>query len=408
MIKLIGLEISKLLHRKKTYVVIGAFVALMILLSYSCYREEKNMKKMMSPENQISNMQESINYRKQDIERMKKDIDKAKTDDDKNKINNNISSAQTEITEMENSIEQLKSDSNKNISWKETLQKQIDSEEKSLDDITDSSSINYVKQQIENDKYMLKNNIKPVPDYTFNAFNFITKVMEALGTIFLAVGIAVFVSDMISGECTPPTLKLLLTQPVSRGKVVFSKYISSILSSIIFVAVIELIFFIIIGLIFGFGDPNYPILIGTKYKFDMSQLVNNAHPLIAIGGTGVYVAAWKFMAELIALQSVFIIACTSFTFLISTIFRSSMVSMGTGIVIIIVSSIVLEIMRTSRIIPYIFLAYGDVGSVLNSKIVMNFNNPNLTVSLFLIVMSAWTLICYTVSHVLFVKRDILI
>lgn len=417
MIKLTILEISKLLRRKKTYVVIGAFVALLLLLSYGYYREEQNVKRMMSPEQQVASMQQSIDFQKKNIDRMKSDLDNAKTEEEKNKINSNIQAAQNNITETENSIEQLKNSKGEKISWQDTLKKQIESEENQLNnntsyigyDVGNDNSKNILKQRIAIDKYLLKNNIKPIEDYTFNAFNFVAKMVESLGTIFLAVGIAIFICDMISGECTPPTLKLLLTQPVSRGKVLFSKYISSILSSVIFIIGIEFVCFILIGVIFGFGNANYPVMVGTKYKFDMTQLVNNAHPLVPIEGTGHIIAIWKFASEVALLQAVFIIACTSFIFLISTLFRSSMVSMGVAVVSIIISSIVfLGLFAKSKITPYIFLIFGDTSSVLNSRIVTSFNNPNLTVNYFLIVMAAWTIVCYMVSHLLFTKRDILI
>ena len=65
-------------------------------------------------------------------------------------------------------------------------------------------------------------------DGNMKTYNYMTSLMQFLGmALLLCEGIAVLMSDIVSGECTPATLKFLLVQPVTGGKVLLSKFISS-------------------------------------------------------------------------------------------------------------------------------------------------------------------------------------
>ncbi|MDZ5001644.1 ABC transporter permease subunit, partial [Clostridium perfringens] len=86
------------------------------------------------------------------------------------------------------------------------------------------------KQQLDDLKYLKANNIKPLQGWEYQAFNFLKILNNFFGLGVLIAGIAVFMSDIVSGECTPATLKFLLVQPVKRGKILFSKFIVSVIT----------------------------------------------------------------------------------------------------------------------------------------------------------------------------------
>ena len=82
------------------------------------------------------------------------------------------------------------------------------------------------KERLEEFTYLKENNIKPLYGWEYDGYNYMNSLMKFLGMAILVAGIAVFMSDIVSGECTPATLKFLLIQPVTRGKVLLSKFIA--------------------------------------------------------------------------------------------------------------------------------------------------------------------------------------
>ena len=70
----------------------------------------------------------------------------------------------------------------------------------------------------------------PLQGWEYTEANFFRNLGSFFRFGLLIAGIAVFMSDMVSGECTPATLKFLLVQPVKRGKILFSKFIVSLVT----------------------------------------------------------------------------------------------------------------------------------------------------------------------------------
>src|SRR5699024_6194975 len=117
-------------------------------------------------------------------------------------------------------LEQLKENVNRDLSWEEALQEDIEFQENMIEEnqnTVSSGELSEMKVELEELKYLREHNIETEEDFDFNGFSFINDLVEQLGHVFLAIGIAVFAADIVSGEWTPPTMKLLLTQPVSRG-----------------------------------------------------------------------------------------------------------------------------------------------------------------------------------------------
>lgn len=400
MVALIRNEIIKLFSRKKTWIVFICFLLLSGLIAFGLYRESKNMEKMNSPQYKLNMYKENKEY----LVKQKSNGDKMNMSDEE--IDTRINGLDVKIKTLEEVI-----NSGKSISWKDELKSDIEETEKIIND--ESMPKRYrerQKLQLKNLKYLSEHNIKPIKSYEFNSLSYIKLLFEVLGAIFLAVGVLVFSSDMVSGESTPPTLKFLLIQPVSRGKVLLSKFIAIVLSSVFLIALSEFIFFIVTGIIGGFAPANYPLLTGTLYQFDKSQVLENgAYQLVEIANSTKMIPAWNYILNMFLMQILFIIAATAFAFLISSIFKSSMVSMSVGIVTIIaISALSGSISYVKKIAHLLFTTYGSSPSVLDGQLALNYNNTNMTPTTGIIVLIVWTIVCYVISHIVFTKKDILI
>lgn len=407
MITLVKHELFKLFKRVKTLVVVIGFILLTGLMVYGLHKDAENMKMYNSPEFRIKDMERSITHSEEQKKNIPPDIknDKAKADE-------YVKQMDEHILQMKDEISKLKALNGKEVDWKENLNVRIQEVEKNLkEDQTASSGMkSQWTQELEQLKYLKDHNIKPMESYDFNAFNYIGRYVSILGQAFLIIGLAVFASDMVSGECTPPTLKLLLTQPVSRSKVIFSKFIAITIAAVGSILIIELLSFLIVGLIYGFGDASYPMIVGTKFQFDPTVLFNGSEPqLIPIAGSGHIVPMWKYTISLLSMQGLFIITCTSFAFLVSTLVKSSMVSMGITTVSMIAMTILFNsINALKKFSMYVFTSYIDMGAIIEGHTAQMFNNTSSTLGSTILIFAGWTIVCYLISHFVFTKKDILI
>ncbi|MGH4124590.1 MAG: ABC transporter permease [Clostridium sp.] len=397
--RLISNEIKKLMMRKKTIIVFVAFILLTIAIGYGTYREELNRKKWDSPEFRQKNMEESINHQKKRL------TDTSIPVEEKKGIKENLESMEQELPRIKLEA------SGKVVDWKIQLKEQINNAEKNLNDTNagiDASQKDRMKLDLQKSKYLYDNNIKPENEYRLNGFNFIKTLFMVLGTIFIAVGVMVFTGDMVSGEFTPPTMKILLTQPVSRAKVLASKFIAVAGVATLLILVVELLAFLIMGLIFGFGNANYPIIAGTTYKWDLAQSAYGGHPLVAMVGSSYIISTGEFVFRMFLMQTLFIITCVSVSFMLSSIVKSSMVSVSLSIVIVVALTILLEMPALKKLAQYMFTSYGPVGSVLSGEVVMRYNNPNVTTAFGIGTLIVTSIVCYLISHIVFTRKDILI
>lgn len=422
MLKLIKIETFKLFKRTKTWVILIAFIALTALIAYGSYRDVENMKKYNSPEARIAANEEYLKMLEADKENIPDSIkdNKAEVEQYKRSIEESIQGVKAEIASLRVLAEQ-----GENYDWRSELKKQIEELEAQQESLKNSSEMNdkgfynaqeikemesYNSQELKRLKYLLDNDIKPEGPYDFNARMFLITLIMILGQIFLAMGIAVFASDMVSGEATPPTMKLLLTQPVSRAKVLFSKFLSINMSSIFLIIGVELLGFLLVGTIFGFGDVNYPMSVGAKYMYDTTQLVENGrYPMVLVAGSSYLIPAWQYLIRLLLLQALFIVTCTSVVFFVSSIVKTSMVSMGISVVSTIAAFVIfLGFGALKGIAKYIFVLFGDVEALLTGNIVYTFDNPNVNMTNAIIMFVIWIAVSYIASHIIFTKKDILI
>ena len=392
---LIRNELIKLMRRKKTLITLIGFIALIALIAFGLNSQSNSYKRSQSPESQKSMLQNQI-----DLQNSMRN--------DPNISSDKKASIEDTIKQLEDQIETL--NSGKVVDWKVQLQAEIDSiKAQQSDSNIPANQKDGIKNQLTLDQYLLDNNIKPVNGPELNGSTYLINLFAILGTIFLAIGVAIFSSDIVSGEYSPATAKFLLTQPVSRAKVLLSKFLTAVLSSVFLICIVEIIAFVIVGCMTGFGNMNYPQLVGTRYQLDMAHLNSmGGHDMVAIAGSSYIISTGEFLIKAFLLQILFVVACTSFVFMLSTIFKNSMIVMSTSIVAIIAIIILEQFAALKKVASFIFLIYGDVSSVFNGGVALSLQTPYATTGFVIIIMLVWTVVCYVISHIVFVKRDLLI
>ncbi len=417
MVALIINEFKKLFSRKKTYVIFFAFAALMGLMMYASYQDEKFNEKMNSPEYQIENMKNSLVYyedRLKEIEvELSKDnssIDKKGLEYEKNDLQEAMETSKNVIKELEDAIA-----SGKEIDWRADAKKQIEFYKEMLAEGSQlpQEGRGYYEKELSKLEYHLEKDIKPMKGYEFESYNFLVNSLSNFVYLLIPLFVVVLVADMVSGECTPPTLKVLLSQPVKRGKLLLAKFITGLLSALFIILFVQLLSFIITGLIGGFGDASYPMTMGREYFFDKLKLDEMGQPMLReIAGSTKNVTMGAYVLWMLALEVLFIMAAYSFGFLTSVLFKSSMISMVVAAVgtfgMTIFALLGSAFATISKFMTYMFFTYGNIPNLLDGRYAEMYRNPLMNINTAVVVMVVWIVICYGISHILFVKKDILI
>ncbi|MBW6411530.1 ABC transporter permease subunit [Clostridium weizhouense] len=404
---LIKNELIKILKRTKTWIVFGLFVLFIGVGMYGLYSREKDMEKYNSPQYRLEQVTQEIKHTKESI----KNFEESTNPEDKGDLVNLKESLKAYEEEQTKYQEQVKNGVNLD-QWKIDLDENIKSYEESLNNknLSESNKAT-ITEELNELKYLKENNIKPLHGYEFNAYNYMDTIIGILGAVLLVVGISIFMSDIVSGECTPPTLKFLLVQPISRGKVLLSKFIAVTITVITMIMSVECLAFLGMGLVKGFDAGNYPKTLGVRYLLDFSNAANRGgNPdFIRVAGSGHFATFNDFVIKSLLLQILFMITCCAFIFLISTLFKSSTVSTTIAIIVAVAGTVAFQMFAfLKRFAHLVFLNYGQVNSVITGDIAYSYNNVNLTPVNAIIVMCVTTIISYIIAHVVFKKKDILI
>lgn len=88
--------------------------------------------------------------------------------------------------------------------------------------------------------------------------------------IFIIMLVLIVCSTIICDEFKDGTIKLLLIKPYSRGKILLSKYLTTIIILIISILLLIGMQFIIGGIIFGFNSLSIPVVV---YNFSKQEIV---------------------------------------------------------------------------------------------------------------------------------------
>lgn len=403
---LIKNELIKLLKKGKTWIVFALFALFIGITIFGQYSGDKNMRMWQSPEKQLEMAKENLDYYNNELE-----------------LNKNSDANPDYIASLEESIEyskeQIKSyeDIIKNGGNEDEWKKQLDEEIKyakediaryeKYDDEWSKQYIVQAQERLEEFTYLKEKNIEPLYGWEYDAYNYMSSLMQFLGMAILVAGIAVFMSDIVSGECTPATLKFLLIQPVTRGKVLLSKFIAVTITVLSMILGGELLGFLFVNLTSNSNSSSYPVSIGTLYE----KIINpdGSAMLSKVIGSGHMGTNLELFIKSMLFQGLFIITACAVIFMISTLIKSSMITMAISVVVTVfltIGSYNLSALR--KIAHLVFLNFGDSISVFTGSSAMMLQNPNITATNGIIVMIITSIIAYAIAHINFSKKDILI
>lgn len=400
---LIKNEFIKLFSKPKTYVIFLLFLALSVMIAFIAHDTEKSYLRSMDPEYRVEQLEEEIGYAEDNIRYINED--KSLSEEDR----------ASEIKHMETYLEDLQADlaSAKEVllkgeayDWRTDARSNLETFKKQLAESPDEESKAYFESEITLLEYHLEKDIDPALSQRNNGLNYLRLSLMVILSGFLTFGLILFAADIMSGEYNPGTLKFLLIQPVTRIKVLISKYLVTTLSAILLIVGSQLVLVLIIGLVKGFGSPDYPVLMGQSFERVVRDGMTSIVPL---AGTGTYETLSRFLLQGLALEILFIAAMVAFINMISVISKSTVMAFTVLIGTLLGTNIIYSLSSAyRRLSPYIFLHHTNVEGILSGSIMQETGALNFTFPLSVLVLLLTTGIFLTISMIIFKKRDVLI
>lgn len=237
----------------------------------------------------------------------------------------------------------------------------------------------YYQYDIERNTYLLENNIPPAP-YDAWQFTFENTLFMTLISLFAIITAA----SIVSNEFKWGTIKLLLIRPISRWKILLSKYVSvfifvALLVGVLFVSsmLVGTIFFGINGLspsivtqsATGFMEQNLPLGILQDYGFGL----------------------------------VSVILMSSLAFMVSTLFRSSAMAIGLSIFLLMAGGGIVMFLSRYEWAKFVLFANTNLEQYVNGNTPML---EGMTLGFSITVLIVYLVIFIAVAFTTFQKRDV--
>jgi len=264
------------------------------------------------------------------------------------------------------------------LSWKEQEKAIVAENDKMLKE--DGLSKDEKEDLIEKNsisEYRLKNDIAPESDMSTESFVLNSSGMLSLVTMFVVV----IAAGIVAIEFSEGTIKMLLTRPVKRWKILTSKFATVLLFGIVMAAVTWITSTIIGFMLFDTSGESY-------LKWNGSEVVEQS--------------IWLRSLYLYLIASVNIFVTATFAFMIGSVFRSNALAIGISMFLWFMGSTIVVFLSKYEIVKYLFFTYTDLTQFVNGYVIVE----GTTMALALAVLSVYVIIFMVISYIVFTKRDI--
>lgn len=238
-------------------------------------------------------------------------------------------------------------------------------------------------KQMNVSKYYIENNINIENEY--DARYVLGNLMTEYG-IFIIIFAIIIAGTIVSNEAQKGTIKLLLTRPYSRNKILLSKYIVSILSIFIFIIGFVISQYIVGGIMQGFSIFNTPMV---EYNLNTNSIV--------------VMNVFEFLLLQVIGSLPIMILLSTLAFSLSTITTNSAVSVAIPILGYMMSEVINVFIERIKILKYFVTANWDLSVYLfGGKGLAEGLNWQISLGICLIYLA----IMIATTFVVFKKRDI--
>ncbi len=226
-------------------------------------------------------------------------------------------------------------------------------------------------------EHQLANSIEPLDSNSRERM-----IMDSAGIGSVVVLLVVIVAaGIVASEFSQGTIKMLLSRPVKRWKILTSKYVTVILFGVVLMLVGFGVSIISAYVIFQSGS-------GQELVWNGKEVVE-----VSVWGRGLYILLLSF-------ANVFVTA--TFAFMIGSVFRSSSMAIGLSLFSYFMGNTVVMLLSKYEVVKYIVFTHMDLTMYeSNFRIV-----EDITMPFSLAVLAVYLIMFLLISYTTFMKRDI--
>jgi ABC-2 type transport system permease protein len=274
--------------------------------------------------------------------------------------------------------------------WRTILQQQIIDTQNRLS--SSRMSAEWKKQlqiSLQQEQYYLNHNINPSEP---GAPTFVRMFLENSIDLFIPLMVMVIASDLVSSEHSLGSIKLLLTRPVRRWKVLLSKYITLCLAISLIVFISGVLAYLLSGVVFGYRGWQAPIL--TGFSVTESGLNTSAVKLLA---------TWQYLLMDLGLVWFVAIVVGTLSFMLSVLIRSTAAGMGVMLAALISGAILSNMVSSWHSAKYLFMVNLRLTDYLKGTAPPI---EGMTLSFSLVVLLVWWAAALFVAFFTFTTKDV--
>lgn len=275
--------------------------------------------------------------------------------------------------------------------WRHVLQQQITDNSNSLaSDRVPEEWKKYRKIMVQQWQYYLDHDVDPSSP---NGVTFVKTFMENSASLFIPLLVMAIGSDIVSSERTTGTVKMLLTRPVRRWKILLSKLLTLTLFVGLVIVSTFVLCYLIAGAVFGYGGWDQPLFTGFQIT-GVEVNISAVHPI----------PQWLYLFMQCGLIWFSSMVVAILAFMVSVLVRSTAASIVTMMATIIAGTILTNMASSWPSAKYLFMVNLKLTDYLGGS-----PPPieGMTLPFSLIILSVWALVGLFVSFRVFTKQDIL-
>ena len=256
--------------------------------------------------------------------------------------------------------------------WQSQLQQQNEQLEMTLvDDSLPAAQRQYAERDIAKHEHRITNEIMPIAGDSLWGFVIASVLVTSIITLFTVI----IAGGIVANEFSWGTIKLLLIRPVSRSKVLLSKFLATIIFAVTMFVILGVTSFLIGALFFGFGGVDQPFI-----AYANAQVVEQSMLLHVI--------------SLFGFSGIDLLMLTTIAFMISTIFRSSSLAIGLSIFLMFTGPQLTQLFSRYDWVKYILFANTDLkqyfgGMALIEGMTLSFSITLLVIHFVLFIAVTW-------------------
>ncbi|MDM5247738.1 ABC transporter permease [Lysinibacillus sp. G4S2] len=264
------------------------------------------------------------------------------------------------------------------ISWQESEQQVINNNKDMLkgDDVSEADK-KHIEEQIAISEYRLANDVPSQTEGSLASFMSFAGNMLTLVTLFTVI----IAASIVSNEFSTGTIKMLLTRPMSRAKILTSKLLITFIFGL-FLVVVNVVVSALVGLIL-FGGTT-----GVELEMVNGQIVEKA--------------VWNDLAYHYLLSGGDFVMSTLFAFLVGSVFRSSSLAIGLTMFLSFMGGMIVMFLSRYEFVKYIWITHSNLTQYESGNLMVE----GITMPFSLTILAIYAVIFLVISYTSFMKRDV--